>query len=141
MGYTSGHYRKGHFRNGKWVSGGYVKGHYRSGSCYGSGMYSTNTTLSNDKQNDSHEFSNTYLDERRAYWKRIKEEEGSAPKLDNSKDSNSDTSKTILISIVVVGIIVGIIIIIDSSVGGSGDGTLGNWFLAILVILALLKKR
>ena len=143
MSYISGHFRKGHFRNGKWVSGGYVKGHYSSRSGYGSSLYSTNTTTFNNKQEGTTKSEDEYLNERRAYWKRVREEEGPAPRLDikvQNKGSNNDIAKIIIISVVVVGIIVGLIIYIDSSVGGSSDGTIGNWFIAILVILALLKK-
>ena len=143
MSYISGHYRKGHYRNGKWVSGGYVKGHYSSRSGYGSSLYSTNTTPLNNKKEEYHESEDTYLNERRAYWKRVREEEGPAPRIkikDQNKASNNETTKIIIISLIVVVIIVGLFIYIDSSVGGSGDGTVGNWFIAILVILALLKK-
>jgi hypothetical protein len=87
--------------------------------------------------------SEDYLNERRKYWRQIINKEGKAPRLDiknREVKSNNDTAKIIIISLVVVGIIVGLFIYIDSSVGGSGDGSIGNWILAIIVILALLKK-
>jgi hypothetical protein len=45
----------------------------------------------------------------------------------------------IIASLVVVGIIIGLFIYLNNSVGGYDDGTVGNWFMALVVLLALMK--
>lgn len=91
MGYTSGHYRKGHFRNGKWISGGYVRGHYRGGYGYSSALYSIDSSssesITTDKPNITNDIeikdacnedlytSETYLNNRREYWRKEAEKD------------------------------------------------------------------
>ncbi len=154
MSYVSGHYRKGHYRNGRWVSGGYVKSHYRSGYGYGSVWSPINTTVteqspkdSNDSQSVHHVDSQkesdmlctekltgeAYLNSRRKYWRKERAK-SPASQLKMSKDEDTDWTTTwgIIIGVVIV---IGIFILI-----ASGGPEVMNWFLAIMVIGALLKK-
>lgn len=85
--------------------------------------------------------SEDFLNEKRRYWKEIREKEGRAQRLDitnREKKSIANTAIAIIVFLVVVGIIIGLFIYLNS-VGGEDDGTVGNWFMALVVLLALMK--
>ena len=86
--------------------------------------------------------SEDFLNEKRRYWKDIREKEGRAQRQDiknREKGSNNNTVIAIIAFLVVVGIIIGLFIYLNNSVGGYDDGTVGNWFMALFVLLALMK--
>ena len=86
--------------------------------------------------------SEDYLNEKRRYWKEIREKEGRSQRLDikkQEKKSSYNTVIAIIVSLVVVGIIIGLFIYLSNSVGGEDDGTVANWFMALVCLLALMK--
>lgn len=86
--------------------------------------------------------SEDFLNEKRRYWKEIREKEGRAQRLDIKKQEKKTSGNTviaIIVSLVVVGIIIGLFIYLSNSVGGEDDGTVGNWFMALVCLLALMK--
>lgn len=150
MSYISGHYRKGHFRNGKWVSGGYVKSHYRSGIRYGTWSSIESSLLdTKDKESDSSCAGNlsgeAYLNSRREYWRNELAKNPTPPRKKNnqnktepsrniSKQKRVETIKIIqyvLFAIVIIGLFIAFFSIPPEVM---------NWMIAIIVLLAFLKR-
>ena len=157
MGYTSGHYRKGHYRNGKWVSGSYVRGHYSSRPFYGYGLSSIDTSVADagrdessapnmEQQNGINKDTDTsyetgftgesYLNSRRDYWRKELAKSHTSQLKTSKEKAKNDADRT-----TTLGIIIGIVILIAFfALIASGGPEVMNWFITILVILALLKK-
>ena len=156
MGYTSGHYRKGHYRNGKWVSGSYVRGHYNSRPIYGYGLSSIDTSATDkgrdessdpnlEQQNGINKDTGTsydteltgeaYLNSRRNYWR--KEQKSHTSQLKTSKDKAKKDADWTTTWRIIIGVV---ILIAVFALVASGGPEVMNWFIAILVIWALLKK-
>ena len=144
MSYISGHFRKGYFRNGRWVSGGYVKGHYRSGLTHASSYYSNTTvnkTASKTSIIENSSSEEEYLNERWKYWRRVVEEEGKAPKIETKTQkvgNNQELSNNTILAIVIC-VFLFVLFIIFLIAMKPGDEVI-NWFIAILLILAFLKR-